>query len=375
MPLRKCNGRKGDRAMIDFIQRWLLASLDMLNGASFWLVASFLLAGILHNIISPERFQSHLGNRRVGSLMKATLSGMLLPMCSCGVIPLGIGLYYSGAWLGPTLAFMTATPIINPAAVLLAYGLLGPYIATIYLAAGFILPMLIGCLGNWLGGAEIAAPGIDDSTEMIPLEDSRANSLWEQMKDGLYWAITDLGVTVSKYVILGMLLAGFIAVAVPQGMIQDYLGNPGLISIIGITLLGAIMYVCAVGHIPFIAALVAAGAAPGVAITFLISGVATNLPEIISIYRMIGPRTVAIYTGTLVLASIGLGYLTNALMPDFVPFFDLSRGQGAIGAANSIIFEMPAWGQAACTAVILLLFSVTLVRWLQPILLRGQTEL
>lgn len=361
--------------MIDFTVRWLGASLEMLNGASFWLVASFVLAGILHNLISPERFQKHLGNRRIGSLTKATLSGMLLPMCSCGVIPMGIGLYYSGAWLGPTLAFMTATPIINPAAVFLAYGLLGPRIATIYLATGFILPMLVGWLGNCLGGPEIAAPGIEDSVEMISLEDSRSNSLFDQLKDGLYWAISDLGVLVSKYVIWGMLLAGLIAVAVPQGMIQDYLGNPGLISIGGIAVMGAVMYVCAVGHIPFIAALVAAGAAPGVAITFLITGAATNLPEIISIYRMIGSRTVVIYTGTLVLGSICIGYLTNAMMPDFVPFFDLSRGQGAIGAANRIIFEIPVWGQAICTVIILMLCSVTLVRRLQPIFLKGQAEL
>jgi hypothetical protein len=64
-------------------------------------------------------FQRALGNKSVSALFKATVSGMLLPICSCGVIPLGLGLYYSGAYLGPVLAFMVATPIINPAAVIL----------------------------------------------------------------------------------------------------------------------------------------------------------------------------------------------------------------------------------------------------------------
>lgn len=45
-------------------------------------------------------------------------------------------MYYSGAYLGPTLAFMTSTPMINPIALLLAYGLLGKEIATIYLITG-----------------------------------------------------------------------------------------------------------------------------------------------------------------------------------------------------------------------------------------------
>ncbi|MFR6349905.1 MAG: permease [Enterocloster aldenensis] len=47
---------------------------------------------------------------------------MLIPICSCGTIPLGISLYYSGAYLGPTLAFMTSSPMINPIAVILCWG-------------------------------------------------------------------------------------------------------------------------------------------------------------------------------------------------------------------------------------------------------------
>ena len=42
---------------------------------------------------------------------------MFIPICSCGTIPLGISMYYSGAYLGPTLAFMTSTPMINPLAI------------------------------------------------------------------------------------------------------------------------------------------------------------------------------------------------------------------------------------------------------------------
>ncbi len=76
---------------------------------------------------------------------------MLLPICSCGVIPLGLSLYYSGAYLGPTLAFIASTPIINPIAVFLSYGLLGPKIATIYLVVGFTVPLIIGAIGNKLG--------------------------------------------------------------------------------------------------------------------------------------------------------------------------------------------------------------------------------
>ena len=84
-----------------------------------------------------------------------------------------------------------------------------------------------------------------------------------------------------------------------------------MISILGIAVLGSVIYVCAVGHIPLVAALVATGAAPGVAITFLMTGAATNLPELISIYKMIGKRAVMIYSSLVVFSSLIIGWLAN----------------------------------------------------------------
>lgn len=337
--------------MLELINRVTLASIDILNGASVWLVASFILAGLLHNVLSPDKLQQMLGNTKISSIIRATLSGMLLPICSCGVIPLGLGLYYSGAYLGPTLAFMTATPIINPAAILLAYGFLGPKIATIYLVAGFIVPVLIGAAGNKLAGPELYAPGMEKAPEPIELESGEKVGLAQKLRCGLQWGFMDMGVSVSKYVCLGMLLAGLIIALVSPEFIQQYLGNPGLLSLTGIAVLGAIMYVCAVGHIPFIAALVASGAAPGLAITFLMTGAATNLPELISIYKLIGRRAVAIYALLLTGTSLLIGYLTNILLTGFVPFFELS--QRSVGIANSLIITAPEPLRYLCSVAVL----------------------
>ncbi len=342
--------------ILETLHEIILVALDILNGASVWLVISFILAGLLHNVLSPDKLQRMLGNRKLSSILKGTVSGMLLPICSCGVIPLGLGMYYSGAYLGPTLAFMTATPIINPAAVLLAYGFLGPQIATIYLITGFVVPVLIGIVGNALAGPEIHAPGVQNHAAPIELESREQLSPAQKLRAGLHWGFGDLGIAVSKYVCLGILLAGLIIALIPPAFIQQYLGNPGLLSIAGIAVLGMIMYVCAVGHIPFIAALVATGAAPGLAITFLMTGAATNLPELISMYKMIGKRAVAIYSLVLTGSSLLVGYLTNKLLlPGFVPFFDLSKSQQVTGIANKLIFAAPEPLQYLCSVIVLYL--------------------
>jgi len=354
---------------VDILPAILTTSLSILNDASVWLVLSFALAGLIHHFVRPDRMQRMLGNRKLSSLVRGTVSGMLLPICSCGVIPLGVGLYYSGACLGPTLAFMAATPIINPAAVLLAYGLLGPRIATIYFISGFVVPMLVGVLGNTLAGSELRAPGVERVSPDPGLEAVESAGVLQRLLSGLHWGFMELGVMVSRYIVFGVLLAGAIISMIPKSVIQQYLGDPGMISVGGVSLLGSVMYVCAVGHIPFIAALVASGAAPGVAIAFLMTGAATNLPELASIFRVIGPRAVLIYVVTMVSSSMLIGYLTNVLiLKDFMPFFHHGQGSGMTGLARSLIFAAPKPVEYLCSGLILSLC-------LYPLLLRTRRYL
>jgi len=341
------------------IKDFLLTCWQLLNISSFWLVASFILCGLLHIVLRPEFLQQSLGNTKMSSLVKATISGMLLPICSCGVVPLALSLYYSGAYLGPTLAFLVATPIINPAAVLLAFALLGPQLTIIYVITGFILPIIIGMIGNKWGRNELVSPMAAAMANApagagLKIFASVKTPWHKKIHSGLDWAVRSLGLQVSRYVLVGILFAALLLTIIPISFIQDYLSSPGLISLLGITLLGAVMYVCAVGHIPFIAALIAAGAAPGAAITFLLAGAATNLPELISIYKLIGKRTVVIYTGTVVIASLIVGYITNILlMPSFTPIFDLSHAQNTINLANKMSLAVPAWVECVCSVIVI----------------------
>ena len=345
------------------IKDFLLSCWQLLNISSFWLVVSFFLCGLLHVVLRPEFLQQSLGNTKLSSLVKATISGMLLPICSCGVVPLALSLYYSGAYLGPTLAFLVATPIINPAAVLLALALLGPKLTVIYVITGFMLPMIIGVIGNKLGKNELVSPmavAMAEAMKNAPAgaetgDFAAVKTPWpNKIYSGLDWAVRSLGLQVSRYVLVGILFAAFLLTIIPVAFIQDYLSSPALISLFGIVILGTVMYVCAVGHIPFIAAIVAAGAAPGVAITFLLSGVATNLPELFSIYKLIGKRTVVIYTLTVVVFAIIVGYFTNfLLLPGFTPVFDLSRAQTSIDLANKMSLAVPAWVEYVCSLIII----------------------
>lgn len=363
-----------------FIFSIIQSAWSMLNSSSSWMVFSFAVAGVLREFLKPEKIQkTAIGSKRISGVFWTTLSGMFIPICSCGTIPLGISMYYSGAYLGPTLAFMTSTPMINPLAVILAWGLLGKEITIIYIITGFVAPMIIGIVANHFAGNELhiglrnknneEAEGTisletdeEEEPAMIQLEFEEP-SVWEKLKSGLRWSFTELSVTISKYTVSGMLIAGFLFTVVPQSFVQDYLGNPGMISLLGITVVAALMYVCAVGHIPFIAALVASGAAPGVAITFLMAGAGTNIPELLTISKTIGKRAMFMYFSMVVVISNLVGYLTNRLlMPGFNPVLDFDRTSHTIQQANKLIIALPDWGEWICSGILVAYAAYALLK-------------
>ncbi len=355
------------QSVFNFISDVVLSAINMLNSASAWMLFSFLVAGVIHEFVGPDKMKkSSLGSTKFSGLLWTTLTGMCLPICSCGTIPLGVSMYYSGAYLGPTLTFMTSTPMINPIAIILAFGLLGKDIAIIYVLTGFFGPLLIGLVANRFGGKELYYKPAYENTAQPKINLVFAKpSVPARIKKGIRWAFTELALAISKYTVSGMLAAGILFTVVPQSAISRYLGDPGMVSLLGITAVAALMYVCAVGHIPFIAALVASGAAPGVAVTFLMAGCATNIAELLTIRKTIGKRSMIMYSGMVILLSEVAGYLTNRLLPDFVPVLNYDAVTKSISSANALIVEVPDWLQLGCSLVLVAYACVAFFRWLK----------
>ena len=354
-------------SVIQFVTDVLRSAMSMLNSASAWMIFSFLIAGVAHEFVGPDKMKkSSIGSTKLSGIFWATITGMCLPICSCGTIPLGISMYFSGAYLGPTLTFMTSTPMINPIAIILCFGLLGKEIAMIYIITGFFGPMLIGLFANRFGGEELYyKPAYEKKDQPGIKLTFQKPTVFQRIRTGVRWSFTELALTISKYTVSGMLMAGILFTVVPQGAISRYLGDPGMISLLGITAVAALMYVCAVGHIPFIAALVASGAAPGVAVTFLMAGCATNIAELLTIRRTIGKRSMWMYCGLVILLSQIAGYVTNRLLKDFVPVLDYDAITGSISSANKLIIEAPLWLKYGCSFVLIGYACVALYRWIK----------
>ncbi len=95
---------------MEFIETFGVALWELTAAMAPYILFGLFFAGILHELVPGDFIQRHLGRDNVASVMKATLFGIPLPVCSCGVIPLAAAIQKEGASRGAVLSFLISTP-------------------------------------------------------------------------------------------------------------------------------------------------------------------------------------------------------------------------------------------------------------------------
>ena len=123
--------------IINFFKECVYLWLEMAP----YLLFGMSVAGLLHVFLGQDIISRHLGAGGIKSVVKATLLGIPLPICSCGIIPVASSLEKEGAHKSSILAFLVATPTTGVDSILATYSLLGPLFAIFRpLAAMLYLP-------------------------------------------------------------------------------------------------------------------------------------------------------------------------------------------------------------------------------------------
>ena len=118
----------------------------ILTESSVWLIFGFLLAGIVHVLVPREWMLKHLGGKGIVPILKASLLGIPLPLCSCAVIPVAAGLREQGASKGASAAFAISTPQTGEESIPLTWGLFGPFFALARPVIAVVTALLAGIL-------------------------------------------------------------------------------------------------------------------------------------------------------------------------------------------------------------------------------------
>ena len=286
-----------------------------------YLLFGFAVAGTLHVLIKPKSVQRWLGIPGLGSVIKASLMGLPMPLCSCSVIPVVASLRRSGASRGATASFLSSTPQTGVDSILATCGLLGTTFAAVRVFIAFLCGVLTGYLTE-LFCKETFTPKTEDPY-LNPLKDGlgetnncsssqrylQERSLLKALRYGFITIPTDLANSLG----IGLLLAGLIVTLMPENILVGSMSN-GSSAFLFATVISIPLYVCATASIPLAYALIVAGLSPGAALVFLIIGPATNTATIATAWKMLGRRATTLYLIILLVVAWCAGWLFNSVI-------------------------------------------------------------
>ncbi len=121
---------------------------DLYVDMSFYIVIGLLFTGALNVFVKKESVLRHVGKDNTASVVKASVVGVPLPLCSCGVVPTALYLGKSGASKGAVISFLTSTPQTGVDSLIATYGLMGPLFAVYRAVAAFFSGIIGGIATN-----------------------------------------------------------------------------------------------------------------------------------------------------------------------------------------------------------------------------------
>jgi uncharacterized protein len=300
--------------MTDFAKSIAMGFWNTVLEMSPYLLFGFFMAGLLSVLVSKQLVEKHLGGRGLWSVIKASLLGVPLPLCSCSVIPVTMSLRKHGASRGAAVSFLLSTPQTGVDSIFVTYALLGPVFAIFRPIAAFVTGIVGGVMVNIFGDSlENGSQQNQSCEDECCCVGHKSNPVMRIFKYGFVTLPRDIG----RAMLIGLVVAAFISALVPDGFFADKLGT-GIVPMLVMMLLGIPMYVCATASVPIAAALMLKGLSPGAALVFLMTGPATNAASFVLIWKMMGRATAITYlvavAGCALLSAIILDYIIRAVV-------------------------------------------------------------
>lgn len=319
------------------------------------LVPAFFIAGAIAVFVSQASVLKYFGAKANKFLAYgvASVSGAILAVCSCTILPLFAGIHKKGAGLGPAMTFLYSGPAINLLAIVYTARLLGYDLGVARAIGAISFSIIIGLIMAFIWRKEEREKKNNASELVLPPSEKpkhegitilyfavlvgilvfgAAKNWWvtgillvilflilyrwfkkEELKNWMYqtW---DLGKKIFPLLIVGVFLAGVMKKIVPQEVVEHLVGGNGLRANLISALFGAVMYFSTLMEVPVLKALMDLGMGKGPALTLLLADPALSLPSIIVLTKLIGIKKTGVYVGLVVVMSTIIGMSFGAFV-------------------------------------------------------------
>ena len=262
---------------------------ELMNKMWWGILLGVTAVGVLSKI-PRELVVSVLGKGNTfGGLLRATAAGVLLDLCSHGILLVGMQLYRRGASLGQTMAFLIASPWNSLSLTIILVALIGWGWTLAFVGLSVVIALASGLLFDWLVRRQIL-PGNPNAVELpenFAFFDEVRKRFRATRFDGAFFgdvtkrAFSESGM-ILRWIFFGTVLAALLRAFLTPETFAGWFGPTA--AGLALTLLAAtVIEVCSEGSSPIAADLLSRGGAPGNAFTFLMAGVATDYTEILSL--------------------------------------------------------------------------------------------
>ncbi len=269
---------------------------------------------LIRGFFPPERVRAALAGRgRMAGTVTAASFGIVTPFCSCSAVPLFIGFVEAGIPLGVTFAFLISSPMVNEVALVLLWGLFGPGIALVYMAAGLTVAIVGGLVIGKLGMERY----VEDYVWALQGTGAAAVEIHLTWADRIHdaWAYTkDLTRRITPYLLIGIGIGALIHGYAPTELVAAIGGRSNPLAVPLVVLIALPLYSNAAGTIPIVQALLGKGMPLGTTLAFMMAITAVSLPEFIILRRVIRWQLIAVFAATVTIGILLIGYLFNLLI-------------------------------------------------------------
>ncbi|MBI4031606.1 MAG: permease [Proteobacteria bacterium] len=304
---------------VDSLDRFGMAVAELLKAMWWGIVLGVIAVGLMQKA-PREYFTKILGRGDTfGGLLRAAAAGVLLDLCSHGILMVGAKLYERGASLAQVITFLIASPWNSLSLTLILIALIGLKWTLVFIVGSAVIAVATGYLymiltkRGVLAGNPNKAAGIPDGFDMrvdikARLKGFRPTPRFfiSVLKDGL-----SEGRMVMRWLFFGTVLAALIRAFVETDTLVQYFG-PTALGLLFTLAATTIIEVCSEGSAPIGAELVNRAAAPGNGFAFLMAGVATDYTEILVLRQTAGSWKSALFLPLLTIPQVLLlGWVMN----------------------------------------------------------------
>jgi len=345
----------------DYAQKHVLACL----------VPAFFIAGAIGVFVSQASVLKYFGAgaNKILSYSVASVSGSVLAVCSCTVLPLFAGIYKRGAGIGPATAFLYSGPAINVLAIILTARVLGWELGLARAVGAIVFSIIIGLLMHFIFIKEERAKAEAALALPPPPEDKR--NLWQyavyflnmvlilvfaawgkpaqpvgffsavyevhwyiavfflivlvvilkqwfEKAEMLEWVDATWGFAkqILPLLLAGVLVAGFLmgrpgadTGIIPARYVSVLVGGNSLGANLLASIVGAFMYFATLTEIPILQGLLGSGMGEGPALALLLAGPALSLPNMLVIRQVLGNKKTTVFILLVVMMATLSGFV------------------------------------------------------------------